>query len=165
MPLLRGLSRVYEGYRIWPLTTSRRIDVRYVRCRTYCADPNRQTQRDTRRNHIFIRLWLIIISTMWFQPKGANNQQRDAERDNLADQPTSSVEQAAPPSSSDAMAPAKSAHAAGSLTSTTRSGRGHRKTTNDKKSVPVVSSGDGPNLSTIVEEADESMRSDLASER
>lgn len=102
---------------------------------------------------------------MWFQPKGANNQQRDAERDNLADQPTTSVEQAAPPPSSDAMAPAKSAHAGGSLTPTTRSGSGHRKTTNDKKSVPVVSSGDGPNLSTIVEETDESMCSDLASER
>lgn len=105
------------------------------------------------------------ISTMWFQPKGTNNQQRDAEREHLADQPTSSAEQAAPPPSSDAMAPAKSAHAVGSSTSTTRSGSGHRKPTNDKKSVPVVSSGDGPNLSTIVEEADESMCSDLASER
>ena len=154
-----------EGYRIWPLTTSRRIGVRtYI----FGADPNRQTKetQDGAGNHIYFHPALSHnISTMWFQPKGANNQQRDAERDNLADQPTSSVEQAAPPPSSDAMAPAKSAHAAGSLTSTTRSGRGHRKTTNDKKSVPVVSSGDGPNLSTIVEEADESMCSDLASER
>ena len=106
------------------------------------------------------------LSTMWFQPKGANNQQRNAERDNLGDHPSPSVEQAAPPPSSDAMEPAKSAHAGGSLTSTTRSGRGHRKTTNDKKSVPVSSgAGDGPNLSTIMEEADESMCSDLTSER
>ena len=141
-----------------------------------CSKPSktkeRQRARGTNDNRhsasIFIHRLQILttLSTMWFQPKGANNQQRDAERDNLGDQPSPSVEQAAPPPSSDAMEPAKSAHAGGSLTSTTRSGRGHRKTTNDKKSVPASSgAGDGPNLSTIMEEADESMCSDLTSER
>ena len=143
-----------------------------------CSKPSK-TKRETnvqeeRQRHsasIFIhrlpRYGSQHLSTMWFQPKGANNQQRNAERDdNLGDHPSPSVEQAAPPPSSDAMEPAKSAHAGGSLTSTTRSGRGHRKTTNDKKSVPVSSgAGDGPNLSTIMEEADESMCSDLTSER
>ena len=108
---------------------------------------------------------------MWFQ-KGANNQEHNDGGDNLVD-PSESPESATAPPSSYAMAPATSAHTVtgGSSTATTRSGRrGHRKTTNDKKSVPVVrtdatSSRDGPNLSTIVEEADESMCSELASER
>lgn len=169
MRAAKGLLGLLNLHR---LMTSRRIYVRTV----YAA------QHSTHRREIqTVENWPKTqrqphatfssphISRMWFQ-KGANNQQNNGGGDNLVDQ-SESPESATAPPSSDAMAPATSAHSGGSSTATTRSGRrGHRKNTNDKKSVPVVrtdatSSRDGPNLSTIVEEADESMCSELASER
>lgn len=78
-----------------------------------------------------------------------------------------SSEPAAAPPTADAMAPAISTHA---KVPTTRCGA-RRETTNDKNSVPVVpvrsdaTPSDRLNLSTIIEEVNESMCSELTSER